>query len=98
MSSAPRSAGWRTDRPPALTFAGGGCYGRAIPIRSRPSQRMTIRLHRHDLPDGWASGESVAIDTETLGLEIGRDRLCVVQISRGDGDADVIQIAGGQTS
>ncbi len=59
---------------------------------------MTIRLHRRDLPNDWTYGEAVAIDTETLGLEIGRDRLCVVQLSRGDGDADVVQIELGQTA
>ena len=53
---------------------------------------MTIRFHRGDLPDGYQPGPSVAIDTETLGLVPHRDRLCVVQISRGDGDADVVQI------
>ncbi|MGA0532706.1 ribonuclease D [Hansschlegelia sp. KR7-227] len=58
---------------------------------------MTIRLHRGDLPDDYAPGTSVAIDTETLGLNPNRDRLCVVQMSTGDGDADVIQIAPGQT-
>jgi ribonuclease D len=57
---------------------------------------MSIRLHRHDLPAEAAFGASVAIDTETLGLEVGRDRLCVVQLSRGDGNADVVQIAAGQ--
>lgn len=57
---------------------------------------MTIRLHRADLPADWAFGDAVAIDTETLGLSIGRDRLCVVQLSRGDGDAEVVQIAAGQ--
>ena len=59
---------------------------------------MTVRLHRSDLPADAVFGEAVAIDTETLGLEVGRDRLCVVQLSRGDGDADVVQIAAGQTS
>ena len=59
---------------------------------------MTVRLHRADLPDDWTFGQSVAIDTETLGLEIGRDRLCLVQLSRGDGDAEVVQIAAGQKS
>lgn len=59
---------------------------------------MTIRLHRGDLPDDYAPGDSVAIDTETLGLNPHRDRLCVVQLSRGDGTADVVQIAAGQTS
>ena len=58
---------------------------------------MTVRLHRADLPDDWTFGDSVAIDTETLGLEVGRDRLCVVQLSRGDGDAEVVQIQRGQT-
>ena len=58
---------------------------------------MTIRFHRHDLPnlDHYAV-DAVAIDTETLGLKPHRDRLCVVQISPGDGTADVIQIAPGQ--
>lgn len=59
---------------------------------------MTIRLHRGDLPDDFLPGESVAIDTETLGLNPHRDRLCVVQLSRGDGTADVVQIAAGQTA
>jgi ribonuclease D len=58
---------------------------------------VAFRLHRNDLPDAAAFGQAVAIDTETLGLEIGRDRLCVVQLSRGDGDADVMQIAPQQT-
>lgn len=53
---------------------------------------MTIRLHRGDLPDGYEAGASIAIDTETLGLNPHRDRLCVVQLSRGDGTADVVQI------
>lgn len=57
---------------------------------------MTIRLHKGDLPDGADFGDSVAIDTETLGLVPHRDRLCVVQLSRGDGTADVVQIAVGQ--
>ncbi len=60
---------------------------------------MTIRLHRGDLPDLSAYGSSVAIDTETLGLNPHRDRLCVVQLSPGDGTADVVQIpAGGGAS
>ena len=58
---------------------------------------MTIRLHVGDLPADHNLGPVVAIDTETLGLEVGRDRLCVVQLSRGDGSADVVQIAPGQT-
>ena len=57
-----------------------------------------IRFHRNDLPAETSFGEAVAIDTETLGLAVGRDRLCVVQLSRGDGTADIVQIAAGQTS
>ena len=57
---------------------------------------MTIRLHRGDLPDlGHYTGASVAIDTETMGLDTRRDRLCLVQISPGDGSADVVQIPAG---
>jgi ribonuclease D len=57
---------------------------------------MTIRLHRGDLPDLAAYTGAVAIDTETMGLDPNRDRLCVVQLSPGDGSADVVQIAPGQ--
>ncbi|HVY57290.1 MAG TPA: ribonuclease H-like domain-containing protein [Xanthobacteraceae bacterium] len=53
---------------------------------------MTIRLHRGDLPDLSRYKDSVAIDTETMGLDPHRDRLCVVQLSPGDGTADVVQI------
>jgi ribonuclease D len=57
---------------------------------------MTIRLHRGDLPSLTAYKGAVAIDTETMGLDPHRDRLCVVQLSPGDGSADVVQIAAGQ--
>ena len=53
---------------------------------------MTVRLHRGDLPDLSRYTNSVAIDTETMGLQPHRDRLCVVQLSNGDGSADVVQI------
>src|SRR3954469_24019251 len=53
---------------------------------------MTIRFHRGDLPAGYDPGAAIAVDTETLGLNPHRDRLCVVQLSRGDGTADVVQI------
>lgn len=53
---------------------------------------MAIRLHRGDLPNLSNYGREVAIDTETMGLDPHRDRLCVVQLSPGDGSADVIQI------
>ena len=58
---------------------------------------MTIRYHEGDLPAGVTFGVSVAVDTETMGLQPHRDRLCVVQLSRGDGSADVVRIARGQT-
>jgi ribonuclease D len=57
---------------------------------------MTPTLHRGDLPDGVQFGASVAVDTETMGLVNQRDRLCLVQLSRGDGTADLVQIAPGQ--
>lgn len=56
---------------------------------------MTIRLHRGDLPDLKRYSGPVAIDTETMGLDTRRDRLCVVQLSPGDGSADVVQIPPG---
>jgi ribonuclease D len=57
---------------------------------------MTIRLHRGDLPDlSHYRTSAVAIDTETMGLQPQRDRLCVVQLSPGDGSADVVQIPAG---
>jgi ribonuclease D len=56
---------------------------------------VAVRLHRGDLPAGYDPGPAVAVDTETLGLNPHRDRLCVVQVSRGDGDADVVQLPRG---
>ncbi|HDZ72821.1 MAG TPA: ribonuclease D [Aurantimonas coralicida] len=57
---------------------------------------MTIRVHKGDLPDISRYTGPVAIDTETLGLDTRRDRLCVVQLSPGDGTADIVQITKGQ--
>jgi ribonuclease D len=51
-----------------------------------------ITLHQHDLPDGLSFGPIVAIDTETMGLDPRRDRLCLVQLSAGDGKAHLVQI------
>jgi ribonuclease D len=60
---------------------------------------MTIRLHRGDLADlSRYRGGAVAIDTEAMGLDLHRDRLCVVQVSPGDGSADVIQIPAGPSA
>lgn len=58
---------------------------------------MSVRLHKGDLPDLSRYGRQVAIDTETMGLNPARDRLCVIQLSPGDGTADVVQILPGQT-
>ena len=54
---------------------------------------MKIRLHKGDLPDGLDLGRAVAVDTETLGLNPARDRLCLVQLSSGDGSAHLVQFA-----
>jgi len=56
---------------------------------------MTHHLHRGDLPEGLLFGDTVAIDTEAMGLNPHRDRLCLVQLSRGDGDAHLVQFAAG---
>ena len=58
---------------------------------------MANHFYRKDLPDGLDLGPVVAIDTETMGLNPHRDRLCVVQLSAGDGDAHIVQIVKGQT-
>ena len=59
---------------------------------------MANHFHKNDLPDGLDLGPVVAIDTETMGLNPHRDRLCVVQLSAGDGDAHIVQIEKGQTA
>lgn len=53
---------------------------------------MTVHLHKNDLPDGLDFGKSVAVDTETQGLSLVRDKLCLVQLSSGDGDAHIVQV------
>lgn len=58
---------------------------------------MAHHLHIGDLPEGLDLGPVVAIDTETMGLDPRRDRLCVVQLSSGNGEAHLVQIARGQT-
>ena len=59
---------------------------------------MANHLYQRDLPDGLDLGDSVAIDCETMGLNPHRDRLCLVQLSSGDGDAHLVQIEKGQTT
>ena len=53
---------------------------------------LRIEFHRHDLPDGLDLGRAVAVDTETMGLMLERDRLCLVQLSAGDGVCHLVQI------
>ena len=59
---------------------------------------MSIHLYQNDLPEDLDLGPVVAIDTETMGLDARRDRLCLVQLSSGDGEAHLVQIARGQRS
>ncbi len=56
-----------------------------------PGSGPFIELHRFDLPDGVGFGDAVAVDTETMGLDPHRDRLCLVQLSAGDGHAHLVQ-------
>ena len=56
---------------------------------------MAVTLHRGDLPAGIDFGKSVAVDTETMGLNPERDQLCVVQLSAGDGNAHIVQLDRG---
>ncbi len=57
---------------------------------------MDITLHRGDLPDGLDLGGVIAVDSETMGLDPARDRLCVVQLSAGDGRAHLVQLPPGE--
>ncbi len=57
---------------------------------------MSVHLHEGDLPDGIAFGEIVAVDTETMGLVPRRDRLCLVQLSAGDGEAHLVRFSRGR--
>ena len=59
---------------------------------------MSITLHQSDLPDGLDWGASVAVDSETMGLKPARDRLCLVQLSSGDGNAHLVQLKPGDTA
>src|SRR6056297_367605 len=71
---------------------------RTVPEKAmRKARPMTNFHHQKDLPDGLNLGQVVAIDCETMGLNPHRDRLCVVQLSGGDGDAHIVQVVQGQT-
>jgi ribonuclease D len=62
----------------------------------RKTRVMTVTLHHGDIPPNLSFGDCVAIDTETMGLSPLRDRLCLVQLSAGDGDAHIVQFSAGQ--
>jgi ribonuclease D len=62
-----------------------------LPVRELP---MTVHIHKNDLPAGLTFPKGVAVDSETLGLKPHRDRLCVVQLSGGEGDAHLVQFDG----
>ena len=79
---------------PAAQLTRSASRGKAA--ASRKGRDMTIHLHQNDLPEGLDLGATVAIDTETMGLDPRRDRLCLVQMSAGDGDAHLVRIAKGQ--
>ena len=55
----------------------------------------SIEVHKNDLPNGLDLGDIVAVDTETRGLKLGRDRLCLVQVSAGDGNCHLVQFSEG---
>jgi ribonuclease D len=68
-------------------------FAASLPTGRFRNSDIMIQLHRHDLPDGLDLGPVVAVDTETMGLDPRRDRLCLVQLSAGDGHAHCVQIA-----
>jgi ribonuclease D len=78
--------------------SGSSIWGELLsPRKKAVLPAMTVRLHKGDLPADADFGPILALDTETLGLNPKRDRLCLVQLSRGDGNAELVQIARGQT-
>ncbi len=62
-------------------------------ISGRRGATVTNHVHKGDLPDGLQFGDAIAVDTETMGLNLVRDRLCVVQLSTGDGDSHIVQVS-----
>jgi ribonuclease D len=74
-----------------------GCGRNPKAAFQKKSSTLAIHLHQSDLPDSLSLGPVVAIDTETMGLDPRRDRLCVVQLSDGSGDAHLVQVGKGQT-
>jgi ribonuclease D len=78
--------------------AGGAAPGFAHPEHPTPDTRLAtpeIHLHRGDLPAGLSLGKAIAIDSETMGLDLARDRLCLLQLSAGDGVCHLVHFAQG---
>lgn len=76
----------------ALEARRGAAYGKAMAAMTQFQPNSTIHLHRHDLPPGLDLGPVIAVDTETMGLDPRRDRLCLIQLSAGDGEAHLVQL------
>ncbi len=85
--------GWRGAVPPGSETRGGATAGAFFP--RGVTGGMDIRLHTGDLPDDVAFGDSMAVDTETMGLNPHRDRLCLVQLSAGDGVCHLVHFPPG---
>ena len=68
----------------------------AVNVEKPLSQPKNVELYQGDLPEGRFTAKTIAIDTETLGLNPHRDRLCLVQLSDGDGTAALVQVKAGQ--
>src|SRR5690606_35947789 len=86
---------WKFESSPGHhSFLAAAAFLRARrrPFGAKRSQHMAVTLHKGDLPDGLSFGASVAVDTETMGLNPERDPLCLVQLSAGDGNAHLVQL------
>ena len=83
-------AGPGAGRPGAVRRRSGPCRD------AYRGDEVNVDLHRGDLPDGLDLGKSVAVDTETMGLDPHRDRLCLVQLSAGNGDCHLVQFQRGR--
>jgi len=79
---------------PLVAYTGRNLY---LISNTKKDARMANHLYQNDLPDGLDLGPMVAIDCETMGLRPHRDRLCLIQMSGGDGDCHLVQVAIGQT-
>lgn len=81
---------------PPIATAHGTEQRASVGAAEDPGDEVNVELYREDLPDSLTFGDSVAIDTETMGLDPHRDRLCLVQLSAGDGNCHLVQFPQGQ--